>query len=185
MSDLDDLVLLEDQSFDGDRLSRAQYRRHLDSDSALVLVASANHRNFLSTAVVFFRRGSHVARLYSIASKPDARGKGVGAALLDAVEKQPHGSVAANRCDWKCAKTTPARSVCTNGSVTGTSATTPLLPGWHPRLALREIAGLNQSAAFHRSPCVSPFAAPFALSVASARSRRAWHPAQTESVPRA
>ena len=72
MSDLDDLVMLEDQTF--------------DSDSALVLVASANHRNFLGTAVVFFRKGSHVARLYSIASKPEARGKGVGAALLDAVE---------------------------------------------------------------------------------------------------
>ena len=86
MSDLDDLVMLEDQTFDSDRLSRAQYRRHLDSDSALVLVASANHRNFLGTAVVFFRKGSHVARLYSIASKPEARGKGVGAALLDAVE---------------------------------------------------------------------------------------------------
>lgn len=85
-SDLDDLVLLEDHTFDSDRLSRAQYRRHLDSDSALVLVASANHRNFLGTAVMFFRKGSRVARLYSIASKPEARGKGVGAALLEAVE---------------------------------------------------------------------------------------------------
>src|ERR1700733_9798879 len=86
MSDLDDLVMLEDQTFDSDRLTRTQYRRHLDSDSALVLVASANHRNFLGTAVVFFRKGSHVARLSSIASKPEARGKGVGAALLDAVK---------------------------------------------------------------------------------------------------
>lgn len=86
LSDLDDLVTLEESSFDTDRLSRAQYRRHLDSDSALVLVASANHRNFLGTAVVFFRKGSRVARLYSIASKPQARGKGVGTALLDAIE---------------------------------------------------------------------------------------------------
>lgn len=86
LSDLDDLVTLEDNTFDSDRLSRAQYRRHLDSDSALVLVASANHRNFLGTAVMFFRKGSRVARLYSIASKPAARGKGVGSALLDAVE---------------------------------------------------------------------------------------------------
>jgi len=85
-SDLDDLVMLEDQTFDSDRMSRSQYRRHLDSDSALVLVASANHRNFLGTAVVFFRKGSRVARLYSLASKPETRGKGVGAALLEAVE---------------------------------------------------------------------------------------------------
>lgn len=86
LSDLDDLVALENNTFDHDLLSRAQYRRHLDSDSALVLVASANHRRFLGTAVVFFRKGSRVARLYSIASKPAARGKGVGTALLEAVE---------------------------------------------------------------------------------------------------
>jgi ribosomal protein S18 acetylase RimI-like enzyme len=85
--DLDALAALEEASFDGDRLSRAQYRRHLDSDSASVLVASANRRRFLGTAVVFFRRGSQVARLYSLASRPEARGKGVGSALLAAVER--------------------------------------------------------------------------------------------------
>lgn len=86
LSDLDDLVALEQATFDGDRMSRAQYRRHLDSASAQVLVASANHRNFLGTAVVFFRKGSTVARLYSIASRPEARGKGVGTALIAASE---------------------------------------------------------------------------------------------------
>lgn len=86
LSDLDDLVALEQATFDSDRLSRRQYRRHLDSGSALVLVASANHRHFLGCAVVFFRKGSRVARLYSIASRPEARGKGVGTALLDAAE---------------------------------------------------------------------------------------------------
>lgn len=85
-SDLDDLVALEQDTFDSDRLSRAQFRRHLDSDSAQVLVASANHRHFLGCAVLFFRKRSRVARLYSIASKPATRGKGVGTALLDAAE---------------------------------------------------------------------------------------------------
>lgn len=87
LSDLDDLVALEEQSFAGDRLSRAQYRRHLDSESALVLVASANHRRFLGTAVVFFRKGSRAARLYSIATHVEARGKGVGSALMEAAEQ--------------------------------------------------------------------------------------------------
>ncbi|MEP6898332.1 MAG: N-acetyltransferase [Rhodanobacter sp.] len=86
ISDLDDLVVLEDRTFDNDRMSRDQYRRHLDSDSALVLVASANHRNFLGTAVLFFRRGSGVVRLYSLASQPEARGKGIGTALIEASE---------------------------------------------------------------------------------------------------
>ena len=87
LSDLDDLVALEEQSFAGDRLSRAQYRRHLDSETAQVLVASANHRHFLGTAVVFFRKGSGVARLYSIATRAEARGKGVGSALIEAAEQ--------------------------------------------------------------------------------------------------
>ena len=86
LSDLDDLVALEEATFDSDRLSRAQYRRHLDSDTALVLVASANRRHFLGTAVVFFRKSSRIARLYSIASKPEARSKGVGSALIEAAE---------------------------------------------------------------------------------------------------
>lgn len=86
LSDLDDLVALEDATFDSDRMSRAQYRRHLDSETAQVLVASANHRKFLGTAVVFLRKNSRVARLYSIASKPEARGKGVGTALIEAAE---------------------------------------------------------------------------------------------------
>jgi [ribosomal protein S18]-alanine N-acetyltransferase len=86
LSDLDDIVALEETSFATDRLSRAQYRRHLDSETAQVLVASANHRRFLGTAVVFFRKGTQVARLYSIATSATARGKGVGSALLDAAE---------------------------------------------------------------------------------------------------
>lgn len=86
LDDLDDLVALENASFAGDRLSRAQYRRHLDSATARVLVASANHRHFLGTAVVFFRKGATAARLYSIATRPEARGKGVGTALLAASE---------------------------------------------------------------------------------------------------
>jgi ribosomal protein S18 acetylase RimI-like enzyme len=87
LSDLDDLVALEESSFATDRLSREQYRRHLDSETAQVLVASANHRRFLGTAVVFFRKGAKVARLYSIATHAEARGKGVGSALLEASEQ--------------------------------------------------------------------------------------------------
>lgn len=83
-ADLDELVALEQRSFSSDRLSRAQYRRHLGSDSALVLVAGANPRLLLGSAVLFFRKGSAVARLYSLATRPEARGQGVGAALLEA-----------------------------------------------------------------------------------------------------
>lgn len=85
-ADLDALLALEAASFDGDRLSRAQYRRHLDSDSALVLAASG-HGQLLGSAVLFFRKGSTAARLYSLATRAEARGQGVGRALLKAAEQ--------------------------------------------------------------------------------------------------
>ena len=84
LSDLDDLVALEQRAFDGDRLSRAQYRRHLDSDSAQVLVASGGRHDFFGSAVLFFRKRSRLARAYSLATRPESRGLGVGAALLQA-----------------------------------------------------------------------------------------------------
>jgi ribosomal protein S18 acetylase RimI-like enzyme len=84
-ADLEALVALEHRSFSHDRLSRAQYRRHLASDSALVLVANGG-RHLYGSAVLFFRRGTRVARLYSLATASEARGHGLGTALLDAAE---------------------------------------------------------------------------------------------------
>src|SRR6185312_6451623 len=86
-TDLDELLKLEERTFDSDRLSRAQYRRHLDSDSAQVLVASAPHNHFLGAAVLLFRKHSTVARVYSLATQPQARHQGVGTALLQAAER--------------------------------------------------------------------------------------------------
>ena len=91
--DLDALVALEERVFSHDRLSREQFRRHLDSDSALVLIAKEDGL-LLGAAVVFFRRGTRVARLYSLVSAPEARGRGVGAALLEAAER----AARARRC---------------------------------------------------------------------------------------
>ncbi|WP_082546042.1 N-acetyltransferase [Rhodanobacter sp. Root627] len=86
-SDLDALVALEQHTFDSDQLSRAQYRRHLASDSALVLVVDGAGPFLAGAAVVFFRKGSVVARLYSLATAAEARGKGVASALMAATTK--------------------------------------------------------------------------------------------------
>jgi len=84
-ADLDALVALERAAFTTDHLSRRQYRVHLRSPSAAVLAAFDGSR-LLGKAVVFFRRDSDIARLYSIAVADVARGRGVGAALLAAAE---------------------------------------------------------------------------------------------------
>jgi ribosomal protein S18 acetylase RimI-like enzyme len=82
--DLDTLLALEEATFDSDRISRTQWRRHIDSSSAAVLVGGAGRVD--AAAVVFYRRGSHRARLYSLAVGAHARGTGLGGALLAAVE---------------------------------------------------------------------------------------------------
>lgn len=84
-ADLDALVALERAAFTTDHLSRRQYRAHLRSPSAAVLAALDGTR-LLGKAVIFFRRNSDIARLYSIAVADVARGRGVGAALLSAAE---------------------------------------------------------------------------------------------------
>jgi [ribosomal protein S18]-alanine N-acetyltransferase len=85
LSDLASLLALERRAFTTDHLSARQYRRHIGSDSALVL-AAVNATRLLGKAVVFFRRSSPIARLYSIAVADDARGLGLGKALLAAAE---------------------------------------------------------------------------------------------------
>lgn len=85
-ADLDALVALEEAGFVGDRMSRAQYRRHLVSRSAHVIVATRGRR-LVGAALVFFRRGARIARLYSLATAADARGCGIGRALLRTAEQ--------------------------------------------------------------------------------------------------
>lgn len=87
--DLGALVALEQASFALDRMSERQWHRHLDSLSADVLVAVREQR-IVGAAVMFRRRGSDIARLYSIAVAASERGSGIGAVLLDAVEQAAH-----------------------------------------------------------------------------------------------
>ncbi len=87
MGDLDALVALEKASFDHDRVSRAQWRRHLRSDSACVMAAELSGA-ISGCVLVFFRRGTRSARLYSIAVAQRAHGRGLGAALLRAAEHE-------------------------------------------------------------------------------------------------
>lgn len=85
-SDLDALVELENRVFDYDRMSARQLRRHVESVSASLRVAVLR-RVIVGSAVVFYRRRSRVARLYSIAIAEQARGRGVGERLLVSAEQ--------------------------------------------------------------------------------------------------
>ncbi len=67
-------------------MSARQFRRHLSSPSAAVLLAEGDD-GLLGSVIVFFRRGSTRARLYSLATSVAARGRGIGKALLAAAER--------------------------------------------------------------------------------------------------
>jgi ribosomal protein S18 acetylase RimI-like enzyme len=83
--DLDALLKLEHRVFATDRLSPRSLRRLLKSPTAKVLVAQESG-HLVGTAIVLFRRGSLVARLYSIAVAPHASGRGIASILLQAAE---------------------------------------------------------------------------------------------------
>jgi ribosomal protein S18 acetylase RimI-like enzyme len=88
--DLDALVRLE-AAFPGDRLSRASFARFIEGTTADVWVATApdaaGNDVVVGDAVVNYRRGFHAARLYSLVTDPAWQGRGVGRALMAAVEE--------------------------------------------------------------------------------------------------
>lgn len=85
--DLAGLVELEEACFAGDRFSRRSYRHLLVRGHADVLVAEDGQGRLAGSAVLLYRRGSSSARLYSLAVRPDLRGRGLGRAMLAAVER--------------------------------------------------------------------------------------------------
>lgn len=79
-TDLPALLELE-ALFPGDRLSPRQMRRHLASAGPVFRVAE-DAEGLLGYCLVFLRRGSDLARLYSLVVTPRARGRGLGRRLL-------------------------------------------------------------------------------------------------------
>lgn len=86
LSDAEALERIEAVSFTGDRLSRRSLNHHLTSKTADVFVAEVA-RVIMGYAMMFYRSTSSVGRLYSIATLPEARGKGVAAGLMAACER--------------------------------------------------------------------------------------------------
>lgn len=83
--DLGALVALEAGFPEEDRFDRRTWRRLL-AGRTLTLVAESRGQ-VVASAVLLFRQGSAIARLYSISVDPAARGQGLGARLLAACEE--------------------------------------------------------------------------------------------------
>ncbi len=85
-ADLATLQAIETACFTQDRLSPRAMARHLASPTADVLLATLGAEP-AGYALLLYRSTSTLARLYSIATLPVARGKGVGRRLMDALER--------------------------------------------------------------------------------------------------
>jgi ribosomal protein S18 acetylase RimI-like enzyme len=86
-ADLAALHRLEQAEFTGDRLSWRSLRRLLSSPGASIMAAVAADR-IVGYAMVLFRKGSGIARLYSLVRASDHKGHGLGAILLLAAEQE-------------------------------------------------------------------------------------------------
>lgn len=83
-SDLDALVELEKRCFTTDRLSRRSLRHFLTGEQHQLLVCGEPVRAYI---LLLFRRGTSLARIYSLAVDPDWRGRGVARQLMQAAEQ--------------------------------------------------------------------------------------------------
>ena len=88
VQDVDALVALEQAAFQGDRISRRQFRYLLTRGHARTLVApDPLGRGLLGYVMLLFSRGTSLARLYSVAVGEAARGMGLGRELVHAAEE--------------------------------------------------------------------------------------------------
>src|SRR5262245_60282341 len=86
LSDLDRLEALENRAFDMDRLSRRSLRNFILNPKGALIVADRGD-DLAGYALLTFRSGTAMARLYSIAVSPEASRSGVGRTLMEACER--------------------------------------------------------------------------------------------------
>jgi Acetyltransferases len=86
IGDLDALCALE-TLFPGDRMSRRSLRRLLQAPGAIIEIAERGDA-VLGSLVLLRRRGSRLARIYSLVVAPAARGAGLGRRLVQAAEER-------------------------------------------------------------------------------------------------
>lgn len=85
LSDVDALVALESRCFDGDRLSRRSFKRFCQAGPHTLRVVLADGA-ITGYSLILLRRGTSLARLYSLALAPEQRGQGLAGRLLQDAE---------------------------------------------------------------------------------------------------
>lgn len=86
LQDLDALVAIENAAFSADRISRRSFRHLLTRAHADTRVYEDDGR-LLGYVMLLFHTGTSLARMYSLAVQPDARGGGIGERLIRTAEE--------------------------------------------------------------------------------------------------
>ncbi|HET7411556.1 MAG TPA: peptidase C39 family protein [Pararhizobium sp.] len=86
LDDIDALSAIEAVAFATDRISRRSFRALIVRPTAATLVAEMDG-SVAGYAMILFRAGTGMARLYSLAVAPERTGAGLGRKLLEAAEE--------------------------------------------------------------------------------------------------
>jgi ribosomal-protein-alanine acetyltransferase len=86
LTDLDELVELENASFEIDRLSRRSFRHWLTTDHRALLIAEMD-KAVVGYILIIYHPGTRLARIYSLAVSTQYRGAGIAKALMLAGEQ--------------------------------------------------------------------------------------------------
>ncbi|TWB82439.1 GNAT family N-acetyltransferase [Nitrospirillum amazonense] len=83
-ADLEALLALEKICFEFNRMGRRSFRRLLERPSAHILVIDGPDGGLAASAVLLSRRGTRGVRVYSLATHPDQRCRGLAKAMMRA-----------------------------------------------------------------------------------------------------
>jgi ribosomal protein S18 acetylase RimI-like enzyme len=87
MADLEELQRLERECFQVDRLSRRSFKRWLRNEDCVFLVFEGEAQ-LCGYILVILRRGTRMARLYSLGVDPDCQGRGLAGQLISRAERE-------------------------------------------------------------------------------------------------
>lgn len=87
ISDVPELAALEEACFNGDKLSAKNFKHIIQKGNADVWLA-LDKKKIAAYGIVFYRKGTSLCRLYSLAVSPNSRGKGIGDKLLKRLESK-------------------------------------------------------------------------------------------------
>jgi ribosomal protein S18 acetylase RimI-like enzyme len=86
-SDLEELQRLERLCFQADRMSRRSFQRWLRNEDCVFLVCEGEAQ-LCGYILVILRRGTRMARLYSLAIDPGCQGRGLAGQLIGRAERE-------------------------------------------------------------------------------------------------